>query len=78
MYRDQFVDFEIVKWVHDNVDSLTQWVFLKNSRSDLLSDLIEHNPSVILFTPRNMYLENNPSYLSVNFFIFSYVKIISM
>ena len=66
MYKGELTDVEIVKWVHDNVVSLTQWVFLKNSRSDLLSDLIEHNPSVILFTPRNMYLENNPVYLLVN------------
>lgn len=55
----------IVKWVEENVDFLTQWIHLKNARSNLLSNLLESNPSVILFTPRNIFLENIPTYLLV-------------
>lgn len=65
IYDHPFVDKFIAKWVNDNSNFLTRWLSFKNSKSTALSELLEHNPAVILFTPRNMHLTNIPSYLVV-------------
>lgn len=71
VYDNHFVGKLIAKWVYDNSNFLTQWLSLKNSKSTTLSELLEHNPAVILFTPRNMHLTYIPSYLVVRILITS-------
>lgn len=62
-FNDSFSSKNIIRWVRENVQMLTQWIFFKNARSNRLADLVQFNPAVILFTPRNMYLDYVPSYL---------------
>lgn len=59
------MDKLIAKWVNDNSNFLTRWLSLKNAKSTALSELLENNPALILFTPRNMHLTYIPSYLVV-------------
>lgn len=72
IYNDTFSSKNIVKWVIENSHFLTRWLFFKNSKNTLLSDLLEHNQAVILFTPRNMYSNLNPWYLMVRFGAMNY------
>ncbi|XP_035205049.1 thioredoxin domain-containing protein 11-like, partial [Stegodyphus dumicola] len=53
---------EILKWAYSNLKQVTQWISPPGVKSKILSENIEKNAALILFTPRNLLLEYSPYY----------------
>ncbi|XP_042905850.1 thioredoxin domain-containing protein 11 [Parasteatoda tepidariorum] len=53
---------EVIKWAYSKLQLVTQWVSPPGAKSTALSEKIEKNPTVILFTPRNLLLDHSPYY----------------